>query len=360
MHRRRLIFTAVIITLAALNFALPSSEGTARATGVDPAYCLSDPFGAGCTSGLPSVQYQMLLDEMLLHPHPDVRPLAPNMEEIARFAFRKIVGGAATIYDAPNGNPIGAIDKGFNYVSIGKQQGDWVEIDAGQWMPASQLAVVRPSEFAGVYLDGPLAYPMAWVLVPTYPSPAPGKAGDQTRPLLDRYTRLNIFASADVEGWQWYLVGPEMWVKQTSVARVLMAQRPPKVKGRWFAVDLYEQVMVAYQEDTPVFATLVSTGLKDWDTNEGTFNVWSRQTNGSMSGAEGQTDFYSLENVPWVMYFDDAISLHGTYWHDGFGYRHSHGCVNLSITDAYWAFNWSLDGGYEKPFVYVYSSGTYK
>jgi lipoprotein-anchoring transpeptidase ErfK/SrfK len=144
------------------------------------------------------------------------------------------------------------------------------------------------------------------------------------------------------------------------VARVLFVPRPPEVKGRWFAVDLYEQVMVAYDEDTPVFATLVSSGLEDWATNEGTFQVWSRQKNGSMSGAEGQTDFYSLENVPWVMYFDNAISLHGTYWHDGFGYRHSHGCVNLSITDAYWAFNWSLDGGFENPYVYVYSSGQYK
>jgi hypothetical protein len=50
----------------------------------------------------------------------------------------------------------------------------------------------------------------------------------------------------------------------------------------------------------------------------------------------------------------------GTYWHDGFGYRHSHGCVNLTITDAHWAFNWSRDGGFDKPYVYVYSTGKYR
>ena len=40
---------------------------------------------------------------------------------------------------------------------------------------------------------------------------------------------------------------------------------------------------------------------------KGLFNVYTRQVNGHMSGAEGQADFYSLENVPYVMYFDQAI-----------------------------------------------------
>jgi lipoprotein-anchoring transpeptidase ErfK/SrfK len=59
------------------------------------------------------------------------------------------------------------------------------------------------------------------------------------------------------------------------------------------------------------------------------------------------------------MYFDDEIGLHGTYWHDGFGYRHSHGCVNLTITDAHWLYEWTT-GGYEDAYVYVYSSGQYR
>jgi lipoprotein-anchoring transpeptidase ErfK/SrfK len=116
---------------------------------------------------------------------------------------------------------------------------------------------------------------------------------------------------------------------------------------------------VAYDQDTPVFATLISSGLPEWSTNEGTFQTWARIRNGSMSGAEGQTDFYSLENVPWTLYFDNAISIHGTYWHDGFGYRHSHGCVNMSITDSFWVFQWSAEGGYDKPFVHVWASGNY-
>jgi hypothetical protein len=344
--------------LLALGLILPA--GAAGAARADRAACLSNPFGPGCAAGLPSIEYQLLLDEMLLHPQPDVRPLAPNRSEISRFAFRRIVGGAATFYDAPGGNPIGQIAEGFTFITATSTQGDWVQINAGQWMPASQLAVVRPSEFTGVFLDGGLAYPMAWVLVPSHPSPYPGAAGDQARPKFARYTRVNIFATAVVDGWEWYLIGPEAWIRQTSVARVLFVAPPEQVKGRWFAVDLFEQVLVAYEERTPVFATLISSGLEKWSTNEGLFTVWTRQVNGHMSGAEGRPEFYSLENVPWVMYFDRDISLHGTYWHDGFGYRRSRGCVNLSISDAHWVYTWSQDGGYDAPYVYVYSTGEYR
>ena len=65
------------------------------------------------------------------------------------------------------------------------------------------------------------------------------------------------------------------------------------------------------------------------------------------------------------MYFDGDIGLHGTYWHDGFGYRQSHGCVNLSVTDAKWLYEWAADvRDFSDPdskdlTVYVFSSGEY-
>ncbi|MBN1678659.1 MAG: L,D-transpeptidase [Anaerolineae bacterium] len=358
-HRLQHIAIPVVASLIVLGIAAGFAAHHAHAAGPDHAACLQDPNGPGCIAGLPSVEYQNLLDEMLLHPDPNARPLAVNMDELARFAFRRIVGDG-TYYDAPNGNPIGVIEEGFNYVTVTNIQGDWIQINDGQWMHGNQLAVARPSQFAGVYLDEDLLYPMAWVLVPSYPSAYPGAAGNQNLPIIERYTRVNIFATAVIDGWEWYLIGPETWINQTNVARVLVVEHSPEIKGRWFSIDLFEQVLIAYEEDRPVFTTLISSGLPDWETNEGTFKVWSRQVNGHMSGAEGHSDFYSLENVPYVMYYDEAISLHGTYWHDGFGYRHSHGCVNMTITDSYWAFNWSRDGGYDTPYVYVYSSGEYK
>jgi len=324
--------------------------------------CVATPNDDGCRAGLPAALYQVRLDEMMMSPEPNVRPLPPNTGELSRFSFRRLTNqGGTTIYDAPGGNAIAFLDAGFNFVTVHNRVDGWVEINPGQWVPESETAVTRPSNYAGVLLpQSGLKHTMAWVLVPSYPSSYPGAEGDTSRERLARYTRVSIFEAVEVDGWRWYLIGPDAWIKQTAVAKIQFTQRPEGVKGRWVGVDLYEQVLVAYDEnDTPVFATLVSSGLAQWSTNEGTFRTWVRIRSGPMSGAEGQTDFYSLENVPWTLYFDRDISLHGAYWHDGFGYRRSHGCVNLSISDSYWLYHWTLDGGYDLPWVHVFSSGDY-
>jgi len=49
---------------------------------------------------------------------------------------------------------------------------------------------------------------------------------------------------------------------------------------------------------------------------------------------------YSIEDVPWVMYFQGSYALHGAFWHNLFGSPRSHGCVNLSPLDARQLFFW--------------------
>jgi lipoprotein-anchoring transpeptidase ErfK/SrfK len=44
------------------------------------------------------------------------------------------------------------------------------------------------------------------------------------------------------------------------------------------------------------------------------------------------------------MYFDQARDMHGTYWHNRFGWPASRGCVNLSPGDANWLFQWAQEG----------------
>ena len=51
--------------------------------------------------------------------------------------------------------------------------------------------------------------------------------------------------------------------------------------------------------------------------------------------------WYYLENVEWTQYFNGAYALHAAYWHNSFAFTRSHGCVNLSILDAQWLFNWT-------------------
>ncbi|MFW5709105.1 MAG: L,D-transpeptidase [Chloroflexota bacterium] len=283
------------------------------------------------------------------------------------------VDGEITIHDAPNGNVIRSLDAGFNFITALAEQDGWVQINAGEWVNASALSTSNRviSQFTGIILDGEFPeYPVAWVLVNAYPSETPGGPPIETRDMIYRYTLVNIFSTVEIDGWRWYQIGPDAWIQQMNVSKVLPAERPDEVEtDRWVSIDLYEQVLTAYEGDQPVFATLVSTGLPRWPTYEGVFNIYFRQTRRNMSWGTPGDDFYFLEEVPWTMFFDEGRALHGAYWHDGLGYRRSHGCVNLSITDAHWLYHWvaevsetlvSRDVEPEGPAVYVWSSDAYR
>jgi hypothetical protein len=161
--------------------------------------------------------------------------------------------------------------------------------------------------------------------------------------MLYRYDRVNIYGVERVGRYDWFLIGANQWIKQTYLGIVAVSPRPAEVGpgDKWVEIDLYEQTLTAYQGDQMVYATLISSGLARWQTRRGLFRVYGKVYVGKMSGREGKPDYYYLEDVPWTMYFDGEIGLHGAYWHDGFGYRHSHGCVNLPPISAQWLYYWT-------------------
>jgi len=62
-----------------------------------------------------------------------------------------------------------------------------------------------------------------------------------------------------------------------------------------------------------------------------------------MRGVDLGVPWY-LPDVPYVMYFYSGYGIHGTYWHDNFGVPMSHGCINLTIPDAEWLYNFAEIG----------------
>lgn len=319
------------------------------------------------TDGGPlSVECEAMIEAF---PRPPVEPISQDLFTLSHYSFWRVGPDPVPTFDAPGSGPTGEIPQGFNFVNvIDLSVDDWLQIEGGRWVRREDARYAEPSYFTGVTLPDGLEYPFAWVLdlsripVSEYPG-GPWKA--EIGRFLQRYERVNIFATAlDEEGWRWYMIGPNQWVEQRFVSKVLPIERPEGVTGRWVAVDLYEQTLVAYEDDTPIYATLISSGLARTETNEGLFTVWARLERDGMSGATGAPNAYALQGVPWVMYFDDGISLHGTYWHDLFGYRQSRGCVNLTISDAKFIYQWFQgaepnEDGELMNSVYVYSSGEY-
>lgn len=103
--------------------------------------------------------------------------------------------------------------------------------------------------------------------------------------------------------------------------------------GFWIDVNLSQQMVYAYQNDTLLASFVVSTGTWDHPTVTGQFNIYVMYPYADMSGPG-----YYLTDVPYVMYFYKGYGLHGTYWHSNFGVPMSHGCINLTIPDAAWIY----------------------
>jgi lipoprotein-anchoring transpeptidase ErfK/SrfK len=127
---------------------------------------------------------------------------------------------------------------------------------------------------------------------------------------------------------------------EEGAAPTAQAQKPPVGNGeRWIEVNLSEQRLYAWEGDVLLDSFLVSTGTWAHPTVTGTFSIWNKTRIQAMSGPG-----YYLPNVPWVMYFYEDYGIHGTYWHNNFGTPMSHGCVNMTIPDAEWLYNWASYG----------------
>jgi LysM repeat protein len=115
--------------------------------------------------------------------------------------------------------------------------------------------------------------------------------------------------------------------------------QPTVTQGKQIIVDLSDSRVYAFQDGVLVYTALGSMGLPATPTVQGEFEIYHRVRAQTMSGPG-----YSLPNVEWVQYFYQGYALHGAYWHSNWGQPMSHGCVNLSNSDAMWLYNFGEIG----------------
>ncbi|MDB4954878.1 MAG: ErfK/YbiS/YcfS/YnhG family protein [Myxococcales bacterium] len=141
-----------------------------------------------------------------------------------------------------------------------------------------------------------------------------------------------------------YRIGEGEWIAAADVRAFKPAAPPPYLEKneRWIDVDLDQQILVAYEGDLAVYATMVSSGGKETPTETGVYRMWLKESEADMKGLNGE-DPYSVATVPWTQFFspEKGLALHTAYWHDQFGHQRSHGCVNLAPRDARWLYFWS-------------------
>jgi hypothetical protein len=112
-------------------------------------------------------------------------------------------------------------------------------------------------------------------------------------------------------------------------------------------ISVSAQSLWAYENGALVTQSLVSTGTGEVEatvTPLGYYTVHLKYVTQTMIGTISNED-YQVEDVPWVMYFDDlGNAIHGTYWHNNFGTPMSHGCVNLPLDIAEFLYGWAPEG----------------
>lgn len=276
------------------------------------------------------------------------------------YLYFKLDEDIVPILSGPGGGDTGqSFQPGFVYVSYldrVESNGVYYMLQNGGWIPGKGSRIGDYPRFQGLQFKSTPHNAFAWPLpiqswdIPVYR--APGYNSPLTnKTILALAEMVYVYATQNVDGVDWNMIGPDQWVEARHLATVTPNTTPPDgvTTGRWIDVDLAEQTLAVYDNYQLVFATVVATGLQPFWTRPGLFQIYQKKEAETMRNND-LTDYYYLDNVPWTMYFDKARALHGAYWRTQFGFPQSHGCVNLSVGDSHWLFNWAHEGDY----VYIH------
>jgi len=159
-----------------------------------------------------------------------------------------------------------------------------------------------------------------------------------------------VKAIVDEHGGWWYQLkegltwAPGPYVPTWSVRRILPEEIAPLSPGRtnkWIKIHINAQLLSCIEGDNQVFVTRIGSGLSGTATPRGEFRLlYKRHTQRMIGGSESER--YDLPGVAFPVYFTySGVAVHGTYWHNDYGRRHSHGCVNVTNEAARWIFRWT-------------------
>ncbi len=253
-----------------------------------------------------------------------------------------------------NSQIVQRIQPGFNYVSYDDA---WVEggrkyyrTEKG-WATSDHVSPIVIPTFQGLEFAQTPKFPFAWALnyfsnsAKAAVKRTPGfEKDDYTGRSLEHLEIVQIYDTVNIDDSNWYMIGPEEWINQTALAVVVPTTTPPEGvnSNSWIDINLFEQTLAVYENQELVFATLVATGTSPNWTYPGLFQIYEKKdTEGMRGGSQAEGNRYYVENVPWTMYFDDKRALHGAYWRPYLGFTQSHGCVNLSVGDSRWLYEWA-------------------
>ncbi len=246
---------------------------------------------------------------------------------------------------------------------------DEIDADGGPFLRVDDMTLVRKdrvtpfdhSDFAGVKLGDSVSLPIAFFKrVPhaKYRRDASGRLDDGG----DTFPRLGWIAltgQTEKHGLHafWETKEDGVWIDSRDAAIVAPdgSATPAGPHASWIEVAANQGWLVAFEDDKPVFATMISGGKlgaarpdPDQEPHQpaattpiGTWRIREKLLTATLQSDLDDGSEFVHAQVPWSQRFYDKYLLHTAYWHDQWGEGHSGGCVNLSPTDAKWLFGWT-------------------
>jgi lipoprotein-anchoring transpeptidase ErfK/SrfK len=109
-------------------------------------------------------------------------------------------------------------------------------------------------------------------------------------------------------------------------------------------VDIGKGMLYAWDQGKIVNQSPAATGMRYTPTVKGMYKIYRKISLQDMKGNYPPYPPYNIKNVPNVMYFHQAYAIHGAWWHNNFGARVSHGCVNIPVEFSKWLYDWAPAG----------------
>lgn len=116
---------------------------------------------------------------------------------------------------------------------------------------------------------------------------------------------------------------------------------------KYIEIDISEQRLYAYEGGGLARSFLISSGLPGaFETPRGEFTISEKLLyhDYRWNYGPGSPYNYNLPNVKYNLRFNGHLFIHYAYWHNDFGRKKSHGCVNVNLENSEWIYNWANIG----------------
>ncbi len=151
----------------------------------------------------------------------------------------------------------------FSYTSF-DETGHYFLAKAGFWIPGNGARVSEISAFQGLLFRETPRNAFGWTFEQIPVKYGPGYGAANTGQILNPFTIVQVYYSYVADDTIWNMIGPDQWVEGRKVAVVTPNTTPPEgvTTNRWIEVNLEEQILVVYEDNRLVFATVVATGVE--------------------------------------------------------------------------------------------------